>query len=143
MKVGVVTEDFHVPLCQLCVYSHRYHCKTSFLVLYNHQEHRSWASTWLPVTAQPTNSTPDCSRTTDPDKALKEALTMGISVASGGSADHVHQRAPPHAMAAWPMDIRTSTWLQPTAQTTDISWPSVAAPAQTSPWPHTILFLTQ
>lgn len=39
MRVGVVTEAFHVPLPQLCLCNHQCHCKHGFLAL---QSARAW-----------------------------------------------------------------------------------------------------
>lgn len=46
---------YYVPLSQLCVCSHRYHSKSSFLAFYSQWEHGFWASTLFLKTAWTTD----------------------------------------------------------------------------------------
>lgn len=55
VQVGLVTEAFYAPLSQLCVSSHWYHCKRSFLVLYSQWLDWSWVSTWFLAIAWTSN----------------------------------------------------------------------------------------
>lgn len=68
-------------------------------LLFSQWQHRSWASTWLLVTAQTTNTASGYSRTTNPNKTL------------AGSPDRGH-----HCGLRWPL---RSVWPTTAAQPTD------------------------
>lgn len=54
-QVGIFTEVFPVSLSQLWVWS-QYHYKSSSPIVYSHQEHGSWTSTWFLIIALATDT---------------------------------------------------------------------------------------
>lgn len=116
MRVGIVTEAFHIPLSQLCICRHRYHSKNGFLALYSQWDRESW----FLVTAQPANIAPGCRRTADTDKGLRGSPVYGHQ--HGFRKQHRQQTSLWPSVATWSMDTNPDPGLQWKHKSRHVPW---------------------
>lgn len=86
-------------------------------------QHRPLTSACLLAAAQPSDikmlseysTDPSCSRTTDPDMALRGSMGPDITMALGGNAGHSGLYG-----CSWPLGLQTSAWIVVAAETMGI-----------------------
>lgn len=105
--LGIVTEACHVPLSQLCICNHQYHCKSGFLALYSKQEHRSWVNKFFGDSAEHEHGSLTTVQPLTQIRPSGTSQTTDTNVAPGGSAGHAHQYDPWGRHNLW-----TSIWFQ-------------------------------
>lgn len=136
---------FHVPLSQLCICSHQYHCKSSSSLPFTVNDSTEYGLShdlWRQHRPWPPPHPPAAVAAQKQIRPLETAQTTDIYMTADGNTSRSHQCG-----LQWQHNPWTTTWLQVSEQTTtihtafggNIGHEQDLGPSRGSQWPATFL----